>query len=118
MTTALIIKTDDTLEDFDGPLEFSTIKPITGIGTIQYIYNLDHGIMAMVDDEGMFNGSKPNHAATAILDELNFPMNQLPAGAILGNVLFFGGIDGEYEAPLSEAQDAELREIFDNVSHD
>jgi len=114
MATAIIVRTDGTVEDFNGTLAFDAVREAMNIGYIEHVH-LSEDIAAMVDEEGVYNGAVPNIVASAVLNILGYPMEYMPGGFILGNVLFFGGIVGDSEAPLGAAQEARLRDILNTV---
>lgn len=111
MTTGIIVRANGAIEDFNGDIDFLTIKPLLNIETIEYVYGMEQGIVAMVDEDAIFKNAPSNLNATFVCDILGHH----PHGFVKGDVLFFGGIDGDIEVGLSADQEDRIREILESA---
>lgn len=111
MSNGIVISTTGEVTEFVDEFSLDSIYAALDIDTFSSV-SLRNDVTTYVDDEGLLKAANPNLIGSAVFAALGYPMDRYPTGAIHGNILFFGGVDGAgYEVPLNDNQ----REIIHDI---
>jgi hypothetical protein len=109
MPYAVLVQPDNEIVTLDSELTLEFIQETTGFDTIAVI-TLEHGLIAMVDDESVVNNHDANAPATFAALSFGFDIDATPSGWLCGNVLFAAQHDDDGNRPaLNDEQMSVLR---------
>lgn len=88
----MLIETDGTQTDLDGPLSFAEVYKLIGCDTLDTVLLADRIHVMLVDDIGLIKGLPINHKATELY-KMKFSPRAHASCLIVGNVVIVPDAD-------------------------